>query len=231
MMGMGSSIGYAIMAAVCFAAPILVYLRAKRYDSAMIIPVIVGAIFYFLSTRMCDLTVWITLSEVPMSVKIAASSELVAVFEETARWLAMKYPVTNIKTSRAAFCYGIGHGGLECFIRGGIAIKLISQGRDMGLLPGVMGALNMTVNLGVHIALSLLIFKKMQEEKFLKWLGLAILLHYGLNSLVFLISYSGSESFTGFAGIFFGVVLILIVYKIIDGENVLTEIRYHTDDI
>ncbi len=231
MIRMGSSIGYAIMAAVCFAAPILVYLRAKRYDSAMIIPVIVGAIFYFLSTRMCDLAVWITLSAAPMSVKIAASSELVAVFEETARWLAMKYPVTNIETSRSAFCYGIGHGGLECFIRGGSAIKLISQGRDMGLLPGVMGALNMTVNLGVHIALSLLIYKKAHEEKSLKWLGAAILLHYSLNSLVFLTSFGGSDVFTEFAGVFLGVGLILIVYKIIGGENVLTEIKYHTDDI
>ena len=36
---------------------------------------------------------------------------------------------------------------------------------------------------------------------------------------------------TGFAGIFFGLGVILTVYKIIDGENVLTKIKYHTDDI
>ena len=64
---MGTSIGYAIIAAVCFAAPVFVFFRAKKYDSAMIYPVIVGAVTYFIATRMSDLAVWILFSEAPMS--------------------------------------------------------------------------------------------------------------------------------------------------------------------
>ena len=233
MIAMGTSIGYAIIAAVCFAAPVFVFFRAKKYDSAMIYPVIVGAVTYFIATRMSDLAVWMLFSEAPMSYKAVIATELAAFSEEIGRWLAMKYPVTNIKTSRAAFCCGIGHGGLECYMRGAAALKLMTAGnsRNMGLLLGATDSLNMIVNIGVHIALSLLIFKKIQEQKSLRWLALAILLHYLLNALVGVVSIGKMPILTGFTGIFFGLGVILTVYKIIDGENVLTEIKYHTDDI
>jgi len=154
------------------------------------LPVIAGVIMYFISTRLCDLTVWITLFSAPFAVKQAAAVELICIFEETGRWLAMKYPLFNIRSSRSAVCYGIGHAGLECWMRGISTFGLIGTGNrlnreglssfiegktpqaadaamkelqmltDKGIINGIADSIEVITNFGFHIALSLLIFKK-----------------------------------------------------------------------
>ncbi|MBR1824667.1 MAG: YhfC family intramembrane metalloprotease [Ruminococcus sp.] len=156
----------------------------------------------------------------------------------------MKYPLTNIKTESAAVCYGIGHAGLECFIRGAQTFKIIgyrqklnsfglssftegkspeqaeaivgqlSRFAEKSLIVSIFDIISIATDFGVHIALSLLIFSKIQEQKPLKWLGLAILLHYALNAVSAVTSMSGSLLFTKTAVIIVGCGIITLICKL-----------------
>ena len=89
-----------------------------------------------------------------------------------------------------------------------------------------MDALNAAVNFDVHIALSLLIYKKCFVTDFRKrWLVLAIGLHIGLNELYGLSSLAGEPVFTKLTGIFCGTAVILLVYRLIDGKTILEELK------
>ena len=229
----GSYAGYILIGAVYLLLPAAFFLWLRKYRAARIYPVIIGAITYFISVKMCDLTVWTFFSAASMTVKYAASFELVAFYEETGRFLAIRYPVSDIRTSGAAFCYGIGHAGMECYMRGIQTLCRLSDNAsglaDTGLFISFMSVLSITVAFCVHILLSLFIFHKINDEKRLRWLGAAILLHYMLNGLSKIVSLSGSMFFTRFGEIFFGIGLILIVSKIIDMKSVIDDIKYNTD--
>ncbi len=126
--------------------------------------------------------------------KVILSTEFVGIFEETSRWLAMKYPVFNINTNTKAVCYGIGHAGLECWIRGFQTLKLINTGQmlnsrglayfinglsaqkaeeltlkltdyaNRNLFISVLNTVHITTNFALHIALSMLIYQKLKEN-------------------------------------------------------------------
>lgn len=252
--------GYWLTAIVYMAVPVAAFFIMRGCGAAKWLPIIAGVIMYFISTRLCDLTVWATLFSAPFAVKQAAAVELICIFEETGRWLAMKYPLFNIKSSGSAVCYGIGHAGLECWMRGFSTFGLISTGSrlnregissfieektpeaaeaavkelqrlaDNGIINGIADSAEVITNFGFHIALSLLIFKKMGEPKFKRrWLLLAIGLHYALNFMSWLASLSGSPLISSIVGIVTGTVIIALVYRLIDGRSIIGEILYPMD--
>ena len=256
----GTMFGYWLTAVMYMVLPVIAYFIMKACGAARLLPVIAGVVMYFIAVKLCDLTVWIALFSAPFSVKQAAAVELVCIFEETARWLAMKYPLFNIKSSAAAVCYGIGHAGMECWMRGGSTFKLIGIGSrlnsdginsfisgktpekaeetlkelqrlaDKGIITSIAGSVEIMSNFGFHIALSVLIFKKMYEPNFKKrWLLLAIGLHYALNCISWAVSFSGSQLITSIVGIISGAAIIALVWRIIDGRNVVDEILYPLD--
>ena len=79
------------------------------------------------------------------------------------------------------------------------------------------------MTVGVQIALSLLIFKKIHYEK--RWLLLAILLHLFVNFAVWLASLTEDPLFTDFIGIIAGGAVIAIVFRIIGLHNCMNEIK------
>lgn len=251
---------YLLTAVVYLAVPIAAVFVMRGCGAVKWLPVIAGVIMYFISTRLCDLTVWITLFSAPFAVKQAAAVELICIFEETGRWLAMKYPLFNIRSPRSAVCYGIGHAGLECWMRGISTFGLIGTGNrlnreglssfiegktpqaadaamkelqmltDKGIINGIADSIEVITNFGFHIALSLLIFKKMGEPKFKRrWLLLAIGLHYALNCISWVTSLSGIPLLSSIFGIITGAAIIILVYRLIDGRSVIDEILYPMD--
>ena len=254
--------GYYLSGIVYLLLPVAAFLVMRRYGAARLYPVIIGVIVYFLSTRLCDISVMLFFASAPYAQKAAAALELVGLFEEPARWLAMKYPITDIRKPSAAICYGIGHGGLECWIRSvqkfqvaGYGQKLSREGisafilgkpaekaaeiterlrgfADNNFLMSLLDSVHSAAAFGVHIALSLLIFRKVITGDMQKrWLVLAIVLHTGLNELAGISQILGETLTSDIVGIICCAFIIAIVYKKADGREVINDIVYPMDNI
>ena len=253
----GTLLGYGITGVLYILLPIIAFLLMYKYKAARIFPVFIGILVYFLSTKMCDLSVWIFFSSVPYAVKAALSVEFVGIFEETGRWLAIKYPVFNLKTAEKAICCGIGHAGLECWIRGVQSFKLINIGQELNLrglsafnegktkiqaeeitrqlssyanrnlFISLLDSVNIITNFGMHIALTLFIFRRLQKDsRDKKCLILAILLHAAHNEISGLASLSGSMIISSLISIATGIAVIVFVMKKIDGRAIIDDIIY-----
>jgi uncharacterized membrane protein YhfC len=126
-------------------------------------------------------------------------------FEETGRYLGMRYLVRASDNPGPAVAYGIGHGGIEAILIGTLAMAqtyvfatLLNSGRlDATLGPALppdalaqlraalehlslaglaMGALERLVALLLQIGLSLVVWRAVERRQ-LRYLALAILLH------------------------------------------------------
>lgn len=189
----GTLFGFFFSGVVYLALPTAAFLFLVRYRASRIYPVITGAVVYYISTTLCDLAANLLGFSMSYGNRVVIATELVCVFEEGGRWLAMRYPITDIKNTRSAVCYGIGHGGLECFIRGFQKFKLFGYGRqinsrgldnfitgkseeqvlaiekqlriyaDHPFYVSLLDSLHSVTTFSVQIALSLLIYKKISE--------------------------------------------------------------------
>ena len=202
-----AQLGWCLTGIVYLLLPAAAYYILHRYGAARVLPVIAGAVMYFISTRLADLTVRIALGSASFAVMSAASAELAPFAEEPARLLAMRYPLTGINTAGAALSYGIGHGGLECLFRAvdsfrsiGIADKLSSGDSfkmtdslrliaEYSLPVSITAVMSLVMSFGLHLALTLLIYRKLHDEKPVKWLFIAIGIHYANNTLGWLVSF------------------------------------------
>ncbi len=250
-------LGYSITAAVYLLLPCAALFLMRKYNAARIYPVIVGAIVWFAAVRLCDLSVSVLLLHASFALKTVYAAECIAYFEEPGRWLAMKYPITDIRKPADAICYGIGHAGAECLNRALRTFSTISLGQklnsiglqsllagktpeqaaavtqelqfyaDGSLISGILGACCAVSDFGVHLALSLLIFRKINEYHVKRrWLLLAILLHLIRNAASWLASFSRSAWVTELTGLLCGTCIIALIMRIIDGAAVIDEIRY-----
>ena len=237
--------GYLLRGVLYLLMPAALLLVLKRYRAARIFPVIVGAAAYFLAVRFSDLAAHVVGYSQPVTVRAVLAAETVCYFEEAARWLAMRYPVTDIRDVRAALCYGIGHGGLECWIRGAQMLKIWQCGRqrnsgelsaaaaeklagfaDHPLALSLMDAAESAVIFGVQIALTLFLFRRMQESNFAKrWLLAAMGLHLCVNGAGWLSSFSGDPCLCDFVGITVGLAVIVFVCRCIPLRRCADEIR------
>ena len=242
--------GFCITGLVYFIVPVLAFFIMKKYGAAGIIPVIAGVITYFLSTRISDTIVWAM--SLPAAVMPVAAAEMAGISEETGRYLAMKYPVSGVDSYSSAVCCGIGHAGLECWIRSFDSFSHINRGQKINMIGfsaytegkseitvqmlrkladnsffiSLLDSVEVVINFGVHIALSLLIFKKLHEGDFkFRWLLLAVFLHLELNELTWTASLSENLLIQVLTGIICGIAVILIVNKIINIKDIINEIR------
>ncbi len=249
----GCLAGYLLSGIVYILLPAAAFLLMKKYSRARIFPVITGMTVYFLSTRLADLAAHIAGSSLSYANRAVIAAELVCFTEEAGRWLAMRYPVTDIKDTSSAVCLGIGHAGLECWIRGIQKFRIYQYGLDInrkGTESFVSGkAASVTEQLrsfaerplgisildsvesisvfGVHIALSLLIFKKLKScgsEK--RWLILAVFLHYTVNFSGWLTSLTGNMLISDIIGISCQAGVIAVVFRFISIRECADEIRY-----
>ena len=242
----GALLGYFLSGTVYLLLPAAVFLWMRRYGAARIYPVIVGVTAYYLSVRFSDIFAHMIGFSQPAGNQAVIAAEMVCILEEAARWLAMRWQITDIRTTRAAVCYGIGHGGLECWIRGVQKFQIFHAGQqvnagaesafsaarlaafaDHPLWLSLLDCLESAVIFGVQIALSLLIFRKMTETHYEKrWLLCAILLHYLMNGSGWLASLSGDAALCSFVGIVCGGIVIWIVCRLIRIAECMDEIRW-----
>ena len=236
--------GYCISGTVYLLLPVIAFLLMKRQRTAYIFPVILGVIVYFTAVQFSNLFGNIMGFSRDYAARTVIAAELVSIFEEVGRWFAMRYPVTGIRSTDAAVCYGIGHGGLECWIRGFQQFQIMQYGRqvnaegirsflagkaperaaeitaqlqqyaDRSPLLCLTDLLHSMTSFGVHLALTLLLYRKMQESNFdPRWLLLAVLLHDALNAVSLAASLTGSALFTSFSGLLAGAALIWFVSR------------------
>ena len=190
--------GYFLCGTVYLLLPVIAYFLMKQFSIARKFPVLTGITVYFLSVRFADILAHVIGFSQPYSVQSVLAAEFVCITEEAGRWLAMRYPVTNIRKTSAAICYGIGHGGLECWNRGIQEFRIFHTGQqlnangigsflaekstaqasavaanlqhyaDYPLYLCAADLLNSITTFCVQIALSVLIYRKMTETNFEK---------------------------------------------------------------
>ncbi len=184
-------LGYCITGIVYLILPFASFFLMKRYSRVSIFPVIAGAVTYFLSTRTADIAAMLMLGSASFAAKKAIASELVAYTEEGGRWLAMKYLLSGVRSTPAAVCYAIGHGGLECLMRAADAFRIVGRAHTLntegiayftagktpeqaqaiteefsrlagnGIIVSLIGTVGIVAVSGVQLALSILVYKKL----------------------------------------------------------------------
>ena len=191
-------LGYCVTAFIYLALPVTSFFIMRKYNSAKLLPIIAGIITYFLATRLADGAAYLMIHAAPLAQKAAISTEIVCITEEVGRWLAIKYPLSNVNNSGAAVCCGIGHAGLECWIRGFSTFSIIGYGQTLNrdgitaftagkttaaadsiikqltdyaendIFCSILDWVHIITNFGFHICLSVMIFKKIKESDFKK---------------------------------------------------------------
>ena len=117
------------------------------------------------------------------------------IFEETGRYLCLKYILKKNKNKNKSIGYGIGHGGIESFLVGTSLLayliskdSLIKQGvikediTFINLFYGVFERINCVF---IHISLSVIVFKAIKENN-INYYILAIILHDFVDFFAFL---------------------------------------------
>jgi uncharacterized membrane protein YhfC len=107
-------------------------------------------------------------------------------FEETAKYLLVKYIYSKEKQKYISISYGIGHGGIESFMMGIIFLAnvfakdiLIEKGaikENITFLMCIMSALERLFAITIHISLSVVNYKAIRDQNIYYYI-LAIILH------------------------------------------------------
>ncbi|MBR5371655.1 MAG: YhfC family intramembrane metalloprotease [Oscillospiraceae bacterium] len=257
----GTLAGYALNGTVYLLVPIAVAFLLYRYRAFRLIPLLTGIAVYFLSVRFCDVFTGIVFNRQALAVQTAMAAGFVGIFEESGRYFAAKCPIFGIRSDAAACSYAVGHAGLECMIRCGQNYHIFDIGRRLNangigsflvdrtaertveitetlnryaehsLALGILDSLSVITNFGVHLALTILIYRKLYEGIHpVRWMGIACLLHFSLNDCYLSTGVLGGEMFASLMSIFWGIGIIVLVWKIVNGNTVLDNIRYQMAD-
>lgn len=143
------------------------------------------------------------------------------IFEETGRYLIMRFLMKKSLTRENALMYGAGHGGLEAVLILGVtsinnivnslllnsnslvnalsddmnAQTVLESLKPLASLPAwqfFLGGAERIMAMALQIALSLLVYQAVKEKKKRYFFPLAILLHMVVDTAVLLISNLGS---------------------------------------
>ena len=205
--------GLALAAAFCLVAPIVTALWWHRRSGAPLRALGIGALVFFVSQVVLRLPWQIPLGRwvqahsewlVPF---LLFSSLTAGLFEETGRWLGYRHLLTVERSRRVAIMFGLGHGALEAMLLAGLPLAgllvswvLAAQGRlppvaadAIGQQTGVLefwmiqlAALERASAIAVHIGLALVVLQVWKRGG-LRWLILAILLHFSINAVAALL--------------------------------------------
>jgi uncharacterized membrane protein YhfC len=205
--------GLAVAAAFCLVGPVLAGLWWHRRSGASLRVFGIGALVFFVSQVVLRLPWQIPLgrwvhSHSEWLVPFLLFSSLTAgLFEETGRWLGYRHLLTVERSRRVAIMLGLGHGAVEAMLLAGVPLAgllvswvLAAQGR---LPPGAadaigqqtaaldfwriqLAALERASAIAVHVGLALVVLQVWNRGG-LRWLGLAILLHFSINAVAALL--------------------------------------------
>ena len=213
-----------------------------KYFKGKIFPIIIG-IIGFISSVGIESIFLILISK--LTGKTSTIFYLFAglfpgLFEETGKYISLKYLLSKEINNKISISYGIGHGGIESITIGisllsNILAKdtLIEQGilkENITLFICLMGIVERIFSIMLQISLSVIIFKAIKDKK-IKYYILAIILHDGVDLIAilkvkgFLSSIILTELMIGIYSFF----LSFYAYKLYnDKENLLFEDKQKT---
>lgn len=202
--------GLALAAGICLIGPILAALWWHRRSRAPLTALGAGALVFFVSQIILRLPWQIPLGRwvqehsewlIPF---VLFSSLTAGLFEETGRWVGYRYLLSKERSRRIGVMFGLGHGALEAILLAGLPLAGLLVGWVMaarGLVPagpaldGIrqqvaaldfwkvqLAALERASAMAVHVGLSLIVLQVWLRGG-IKWLLLAILLHFAVNAV------------------------------------------------
>lgn len=165
---------------------------------------------------------------------------LAGIFEETARWILFKYILKNARTWQEGVVVGIGHGGVEAFLLGGLAltsvlsmiamrnadlsklgispdqIQLLKQQLDAfwsaPVYMAVLGFVERVFAISLHLVLSVMVLYAVAYKHPL-WFWAALLWHALVDALtVYLAPMIGALGVEGILGVC-AVISLLILFR------------------
>ncbi len=154
-----SILGMVVSLIISFGTPIALCIIARKKLNAKLRPVLIGAVAFIVFVTM--------LESIMHSLVVTATGDLLTgnvwlyalygglaagLFEETGRYIAMKYYMQKTLTKQNSIMYGIGHGGMEAILVAGMAAIynistafIINAGNIESLLVGLDDAEKSTV--------------------------------------------------------------------------------------
>jgi uncharacterized membrane protein YhfC len=104
-------------------------------------------------------------------------------FEETARWIGMKFLLKSNRSWLDAVLFGVGHGGVEALILVGLNLALspVPATGSYEAFSTLMGGVERLSAMALHVGLSVMVMRGVvQQRKSLFWM--AIVLHMVVDS-------------------------------------------------
>ena len=248
----GAILGLALAALISLATPFVIYFFCRRRMDLPLRNIAIGAgIFilfalvlesamhlYFLKANPVT-SAWLMHHTWGFMLYAAGAA---AIFEETGRLIAFRFFAKRTGDAGTAVSYGIGHGGAESIIIGGLGqaqsivfALLLNAGKLRSTLgaklppaayakihdalihldfpTALIGGGERVAAILLQIALSLLVWRAV-ERKDWRWFAAALLLHAGMDSLAALYQH-GALSLMVVEGIVFAVGAVLLVFFIV----------------
>ncbi len=209
---------------ICVLIPIILLITIRIKTKAKISSFFIGAltfiIFVIIFERMLHRVVLTGLGNISQIITnniwlYALYGGLVAgIFEETGRFISIKFYMKNNLNRENALMYGAGHGGMESIIIVGAQFftgleALITTPTYHFYIVGIERLLAIIL----HMALSILIYKAATQRGEMGYYPLAIVLHFICNFLVVIVAH------------YFGLVLAEIVYLVCVAVTVVIATR------
>jgi uncharacterized membrane protein YhfC len=205
----GAAAGLALAGGICLAGPLLLAWWWRRRTGAPFSAFGAGALVFFVAQVVLRFPWQIPLarriqSHPELVFPFLVFSALTAgIFEETGRWLGYRYLLRE-RTPRTGVMLGLGHGGLESMLLVGlpligllVAWVLASRGiiapgdalesvrrqtSSLSFWNVQLAALERASSMAIHVGLSLVVLQVWLRGG-LRWLFLAMALHFALNAL------------------------------------------------
>ena len=227
----GNIAGMVFALAVAWGMPAALFFLLYKKKNAKVLPFFLGCGSFFLFAMVLEqlLHMLVLLKLGSVSEMLKANLWLYALygglaaglFEETGRFLAMKYFMKTSSGREDALMYGAGHGGMEAVLVLGIpsinnlvSAVLLNSGKFLSSLADdsnaqqvlerlsplwtlpawqfFLGGVERILAICLHVALSLLVYRAVKEKRRWYLYPCAILLHAALNMVVVLIANHGS---------------------------------------
>jgi uncharacterized membrane protein YhfC len=195
--------------------PVAIFIICRRRMTLAARSILIGAGVFFVFSQVLEKALHIYLLQLNQEtaawltgvpIRYAIYGCLAAgLFEEIGRYLAMRFLVRPTGNPGTAVAYGLGHGGIEAVLLGGLAMVqtfvlalMLNAGtldatlgpsmapaalartraalEQLSVLPVALGCLERLVTLLVQIGLSLIVWRAVEQRR-ASWLMLAIVLH------------------------------------------------------
>lgn len=206
--------GLAVAAGICLVGPILAGLWWHRRTGATLAALGAGALVFLVSQVILRLPWQIPLGRwvqehpkwlIPF---LLFSSLTAGLFEETGRWAGYRYLLRKERSLRIGVMFGLGHGALEAILLAGLPLAGLLVAWVMasrGLLPSgpalegvrhqtaaidawkvLLAAVERASAMAAHVGLSLIVLQVWMRGG-MRWLVLAVALHFAVNAVAALL--------------------------------------------